>query len=129
MKRVVIKVGSHVLSDESSINQNRIDNLCKFQTGLIYQSGEYHSPLWLPFCLYDWSETEDNHFLEYISYCLPLAIILSKKAQAINSFRSAVRKLWCSKKLSAIRFNESNRILFLYPITDTIFGKKLFSLF
>ena len=29
MKRVVIKVGSHILSDESSINQNRIDNLCK----------------------------------------------------------------------------------------------------
>ena len=34
MKRVVIKVGSHVLSDESSINQNRIDNLCEFLSEL-----------------------------------------------------------------------------------------------
>ncbi|KAB0612419.1 glutamate 5-kinase [Campylobacter hyointestinalis] len=34
MKRVVIKVGSHVLSDDGSINQNRIDNLCKFISDL-----------------------------------------------------------------------------------------------
>lgn len=34
MKRVVIKVGSHVLSDDGSINQNRIDNLCKFLSEL-----------------------------------------------------------------------------------------------
>lgn len=34
MKRVVIKVGSHVLSDESAISQNRIDNLCQFLSDL-----------------------------------------------------------------------------------------------
>lgn len=34
MKRIVIKVGSHVLSDESSISQNRIDNLCEFLSDL-----------------------------------------------------------------------------------------------
>ena len=34
MKRIVIKVGSHVLSDESSISQSRIDNLCEFLSDL-----------------------------------------------------------------------------------------------
>ena len=34
MKRIVIKVGSHVLSDENAISQSRIDNLCKFLSDL-----------------------------------------------------------------------------------------------